>query len=248
MLAVNTKTIGEIVAGTPLAARVFERHHIDYCCGGNHALDEVCRQAGLEVEAILGEIEQETGRVAPADIRDWTTASLAQLIDHILTTHHAYLSTALPRIGQIIARVSAAHGTAHPEVIVPLANVFGILRQELEVHMKKEEIILFPAIVRLEGERRCGRKPPREPFGSVERPIHMMEHEHAVAGRALSDIRSLTNGFTPPVYGCNTFRVLYEELRALEADLHLHIHLENNILFPRAARMEAFGIEAPRQP
>jgi len=206
-------TIGQIAAETPASVRVFERYGIDYCCGGRVPFDEACRGRGLDAEAVRAEIERE----APAadDQTDWTKAPVNDLIDHILEKHHVYLKTNLPLIEAKIAKVMQAHG----EKVPAIAGVFGAMKEELDAHMMKEEMILFPMI------RSTGR-------GAIG-PIRVMLAEHDSAGDALAALRSLTSGYAVPEGACNTWRSLYFELAELERDLHRHIHLENNVLFPR---------------
>jgi regulator of cell morphogenesis and NO signaling len=206
-------TVGQIAAETPASVRVFERYGIDYCCGGRVAFDEACRGRGVEPEKVLAEIEGETA--APEDTTDWTTAPVDELIDHIVEKHHVYLKTNLPRIAEKIAKVVAAHG----EKVPAIAGVFRAMHEELDAHMMKEEMILFP-MIRTTGRGAMG-------------PIRVMLAEHDSAGDALAALRSLTGGYVAPEGACNTWRSLYFELAELERDLHRHIHLENNVLFPR---------------
>ena len=209
-------TVGQIAAGTPAAVRVFEKYGIDFCCGGQVGFAEACRTRGLEPGKVLAEIEG-AAAVPGEDATDWRSAPLDALIDHILETHHVYLKTGMPRVEGMIAKVMAAHGAAVPEI----AGVFGAMKAELDAHMMKEEVILFPMIRMGRGAGAMG-------------PIRVMLAEHDSAGEALAQLRSLTNGYTAPEGACNTWRALYYELAEMERDLHRHIHLENNILFPRA--------------
>jgi len=206
-------TIGQIAAETPASVRVFERYGIDYCCGGRVAFDEACRGRGLDAEAVRAEIEREAS--VAENQTDWTKAPVNDLINHILEKHHVYLKTNLPLIEAKIAKVMQAHG----EKVPAIAGVFGAMKEELDSHMMKEEMILFPMI------RSTGR-------GSMG-PIRVMLAEHDSAGDALAALRSLTSGYAVPEGACNTWRSLYFELAELERDLHRHIHLENNVLFPR---------------
>jgi regulator of cell morphogenesis and NO signaling len=236
MIVNQRQTVGEIAAASPGAARVFENHGIDYCCGGNRPLEDVCREKGLDSGTLLAELAQATG-TAGSQEKDWSAAPLRELIRHILTTHHQYLNQELPRLNQRLKQVIAAHGQ-DAATLLPLAEVFGGLREELEGHMRKEELILFPAIERCEAALAAGASLPPAPFGSVENPIRVMELEHENAGQALRRIKELTHGYQVPGHACATYRALWEGLQGLEADLHLHIHLENNILFPRAIARE----------
>jgi len=205
--------------------------------GGKRPLEEVCRERGLSAEALLGELRAAVPDSGAA--QDWGRASLRDLMDHIVSKHHVYLRTELPVIADRLAKVLEAHGPRHGSSLAPLAGTFAGLREELEGHMRKEEVVLFPAIAELETAQAEGGKPAPFAFGTVSNPIRMMMHEHDSAGQALEHMRSLTEGYTLPEDACAAYRTLFEGLQALEADLHQHIHLENNILFPRAARLEA---------
>jgi regulator of cell morphogenesis and NO signaling len=206
-------TVGQIAAETPASVRVFERYRIDYCCHGATGFEDACRGRGLEPETVLAEIERETP--GTRDEVDWRTAPVDTLIDHILDTHHVYLKTNLPRIEEMLAKVVKAHRAAAPSI----AGVFGAMKAELDAHMMKEEMILFP-MIRATGRGAMG-------------PIRVMLAEHDSAGEALSALRKLTGGYVAPEGACNTWKALYFELAELERDLHRHIHLENNVLFPR---------------
>lgn len=225
------QSVGAIVADRPELSRVFEELHIDYCCHGSHTLQEACQKQDLDPNEVLTKLTPSAADASES--RDWQTAPLSELCDHIEQTHHAYLRTELPRLEQLIAKVAAVHRDKHPE-FQEVKRVFQMLQDELVPHMMKEEQILFPAIRLLE----AANQPVQLPFGTVRNPIRMMEHEHDVAGDALSQIRSATSNYEVPEDACNTYRATLDGLRELELDLHLHIHKENNILFPRAARRE----------
>jgi regulator of cell morphogenesis and NO signaling len=230
MTVTVSETVGEIVAANPSSARLFERYGIDYCCGGSRPFAEACSEKGLSVEEFSRELMTAN---APAQERDWRNAPLVELIEHIVGKHHTYLRIELPEIERKIYKVLAVHRERHGATLSALRAVFGALKTELSEHMMKEERILFPMIQRMEATSSLAM-----PAGAIHHPIRVMEHEHATAGRALAEMRRLTNGFTPPDDACNTFRVLYRQIEELESDLHIHIHLENNILFPRAAELE----------
>jgi regulator of cell morphogenesis and NO signaling len=215
--------------------RIFEQHGIEFCCGGQVALDEACRGRGLDPGALLAEIEQEAAPEAGG--REWSTAPLADLIDHILSAHHAYLKAELPRLAAALEKIEANHGGKYRE-IPALAPVFRALHGELEGHLLKEERVLFPLIRGMEAARAEGRPFAPAHCGSVRNPVRMMCMEHDSAGAALAGMRSLTAGYAVPDGACNTLRAFYYELAVLERDLHRHIHLENNILFPRAIALE----------
>ncbi len=228
----NRQTVGEIAAEAPAAVRVFEKYRIDYCCGGKRPLEEVCRERGISPEAVLAEVKE--AAAGPATDRDWSRASMTELIHHIVSTHHEYLKSELPVLDARLGRVIEAHGANHGDMLRDLRRVFAGLRDEITAHLRKEEMILFPALEDLERARNEGRDPAPTPFGSVRNPIRMMMFEHDNAGDALSRMRTVTGNYTLPEDACPTFGALYAGLQELEADLHQHIHLENNILFPRA--------------
>jgi regulator of cell morphogenesis and NO signaling len=231
-----TTTLADLAATSLQAVRVLEQHGLDYCCGGKQSFEQACRSRGLEPDSILREIDQAT--TASASGHNWQTASLEELAKHIVRTHHAYLKGELPALELRIRKVVEVHGVRDPQNLPRLAQVFAVLRSELEMHLHKEEAILFPSIGQYSRAAQENRPMPPVPFSSIADPVAMMEREHAGAGDALEEIRSLTNQFELPYYACNTVKALYEGLKALEADLHVHIHLENNILFPRAIALE----------
>jgi len=234
MLTTKTSTIADMVRDAPLRANVFERYRIDYCCNGDRTLEEVCAEKNLDADRIRAELD-----VSPEDGagRDFDAMGLADLAGYIVERHHEYLRTNLPSIAQKAGRVVEVHGVNH-DFLPKIEHVFQGLADELTQHMMKEEMVLFPLIGRMEQAEQQGQPAPPAPGGSVQNPIRMMEHEHDDAGRALETIRDLTSGFEPPAGACNTFRALYAQLEDLERDLHMHIHLENNILFPKAAEIE----------
>lgn len=229
----TSTTVGDWVAQYPHTSRVFESLQIDYCCGGGKSLEAACRERQLDPQQVVEQLEQAIQTSGPAS-DDWLTASLSELCDHIEQTHHAYLKTELPRLDGIIAKVVNAHGPLHPE-LSEVQETFAALRGELEPHMFKEEMVLFPAIRAVEQAESL----PSFPFGTVANPIRMMEHEHDIAGDALAAIRRLTVDYQVPGGACNTYRAMLSGLAELEADLHQHIHKENNILFPRAKELES---------
>lgn len=174
----------------------------------------------------------------PKDARDWSAAPLRELIRHIVGTHHEYLKLELPRVGQRLRKVVEVHGEKDPAALHELETVYEALWQEMNLHMHKEEMMLFPAIERYESATQSGALLPPAPFGSIANPIAVMEAEHDSAGSALGRIRELTIDFQAPPYACSTYHALLDGLKALETDLHTHIHLENNILFPRVIALE----------
>jgi regulator of cell morphogenesis and NO signaling len=225
--------VGQWVVERPSRARLFERLGIDYCCGGAKPLDRACREKGLDVAAVLRELQAAEAADVGPDEFDAAGATMTALVDHIVATHHDYLHREMPRLAILSDQVAAAHAARHPE-LTELRAVFDSLREELMFHMLKEEKVLFPVIKRLEAAAEM----PELPCGSVANPIRVMEHEHDDAGAALARLRALTDGYTPPADACPTYRALLAGLAGLEADLHRHIHEENNILFPCARAAE----------
>ncbi|MCA8939243.1 MAG: iron-sulfur cluster repair di-iron protein [Planctomycetes bacterium] len=216
------RAVGEIAANFPLATRVFARHGIDYCCGGGVAIGEVCHTKGLDALAILKEIEEEL-RTKSDPESNWNEAPLVDLIDHILAVHHVPLYEELARLEMMARKVCDVHHEKDPTRLPELVAVYTALKEELIQHMGKEEQVLFPMIKAGHGRQAI-------------MPIQVMHHEHDGAGRMLARIRELCDDFVPRADACNTWRALWASLEALEADLHQHIHLENNILFPRALK------------
>ncbi len=233
----ETLTVSEIAANSLGAVRVFEKFGIDYCCGGKRPLDEVCRSKGQDPEVVRRELAAALSGAAPGE-RDWSNAPLRELVEHIVATHHAYLRRELPAIEARLHKVYRVYNERYGPTLTGLPEVYAELRSELELHLQKEEMILFPSVVAYEEAVRSGQPLPRSPFGSVVHPIHMMEMEHESAGRALARIREITNDYKLPEYACVTYGALMSSLDELERDLHMHIHLENNILFPRAEQLE----------
>lgn len=228
------KTVGQLVAENPARARVFEKHRIDYCCAGKVPLSQACEKRGVPHDVVVADLEAIDATEAPPQV-DWTQAPLSKLADHIVETHHAYLEAELPRLDAMAARVAQVHGDRAPET-VKVYDVFKGFRAELEDHAMKEEQILFPWIKGMENGSAPGSS---FPAATVASPIRCMEDEHASAGEALEKFRELTNDYQPPMDACNTWRVLYASLETLEQDMHVHIHKENSILFPRAIELEA---------
>jgi regulator of cell morphogenesis and NO signaling len=236
-MEIQSQTVGEVASSSAAAVNILEQHGIDYCCAGKRRFEDVCREKGLSPAQVANEIEA-AAAVLPPRSRDWNAASLQELIRHIVSIHHEYLKLELPRIAQRLRKVVEVHGEKDPAALHELDNVFEGLWQELNLHLHKEEMMLFPAIERYEAATKRGLPLPPAPFGSIENPIGVMEAEHESAGMALARIRELTIDFQPPPYACATYRAMLDGLKALEADLHTHIHLENNILFPRVIALE----------
>lgn len=223
-------SVGELVAQRPSLACVLEQYGIDYCCGGKASLQDACRARGLNVEEVLEKLLAAETKGLPPDSPDWTTVSLKELVDHIISTYHEPLRQQLSRVAKLADKVSRVHGENHPEMIEVLI-IFNRFKAQLELHMQKEEMILFPGIVSMEATGTpqffgCG--------GGIEHPIEVMGQEHDDAGEALSAMRQLTHDYIAPDDACNTFKNLLYSLAQIESEMHQHVHKENNILFPRA--------------
>lgn len=231
------RPVGELVVENPNRSRVFEQFGIDYCCGGKQTLAAACAKAKVDLERVLALLDENDHALGDASEPDWATASLSELARHIVEQHHVYLRGELPRLAKLVFQVVSAHAERHPE-LREVGRVYAGLQAELSTHMMKEERVLFPIVEMMEAAAAKGEGMPPCHCGSVENPIAVMEHEHRDAGEALARMRSLTDGYTPPADGCPTYHALLDGLKRLEADLHVHIHKENNILFPRAAALE----------
>jgi regulator of cell morphogenesis and NO signaling len=234
-----TQTVRQLATDLPNATRIFEQLGIDYCCGGGKSLQEACVQARLPVEDVLRSLEQGSAPTTTSEAGlDFQLCSLHELASYIVDTHHSYVKQEIPRIQKLLAKVVAVHGKGHPE-LGSMAKVFAGLGDEMTSHMMKEEMVLFPYISELEAAIEERRRKPFAPFGTVSNPVQMMEMEHESAGNALRELRSLSSDYTPPQEACFSYRTLFSALEIFEKDLHQHIHLENNILFPRAEKLEA---------
>jgi len=218
-------------------AKVFAALGIDSCCGGNKSLATACSEKGLDPEAVLktlisGEEPAESATTAEVD---WSEADLTSLVAHIEETHHVYLKQALPRLSSLIEKVVGAHGKRHPE-LSDLERAFALLRADLEPHMMKEERVLFPMIRKIES----GAGPEEFHCGTLQGPIGVMRAEHRQAESLQAEIREITHNFTAPEDGCETYRLMLEELKHLDADLNAHIQKENEVLFPRVLEVEKY--------
>ncbi len=238
MTVAISKTVRDYAIETPQTIPVFEKLGIDFCCGGNRPLEEACVAANVNVGEVQKALEKALATpVQPSD-RELRAGSLAELMSHIVKTHHAYVRSQTPEIEKLLEKVYSKHGEKHPE-LARIRSVFRGLGQELMMHMMKEENILFPYIERMEEAVIQGDPILPPPFGTVANPVRMMEHEHDDAGVALKALRETSRGYTPPADACVSFQALYTALENYEKDLHQHIHLENNVLFPRAMQMES---------
>jgi regulator of cell morphogenesis and NO signaling len=221
----------DIVTTAPATIAVFQRHHIEFCCAGRVPLEEVCVHEGLDLDSLIDEL---TAATEPfTETRDWHQASFAELVEHIQATYHRPLYEELPRLGAMLAKVVARHGHRLPDTLLPLQEVFAVLERDLVFHMRREDAILFPAILRL-AEAPDGIDGDPHPLLA---PITVMERDHANADRAIEGMRALTSGYQPPDDACPTFRGLYYGLLDLEHRMRLHVQLENDVLFPRALEL-----------
>ncbi|MCZ7646155.1 MAG: iron-sulfur cluster repair di-iron protein [Planctomycetota bacterium] len=227
-------TVGGIVARHPSLARQFEEAGIDYCCGGGLPLEEACRKHGVDVTIFLQALREPASRSVGEELVDAAAMSLTELADHVEQTHHAYLKAELPRLRAMTAKVAAVHGHQDGR-LMQVKEVLFALSMEMACHMAKEESVLFPLIRQLD----AGMGALPLPCGSVDGMVRQMEHEHRLAGGALEQLRKLTDGHKPPVWACNTYRVMLEALACLERDMHQHVHKENNVLFPRAIEADS---------
>lgn len=229
--------VSDIVLGQPKAKRVFEDTGVDYCCGGGQSLQEACLTAGASVEEIVRRLREENCAAASENTQ-WASAPLGELTWHIREKHHAYVREAIGRLRSLAEKVRAKHGDQHGE-LVEIERLFLDVAREMSTHMQKEELILFPYIEAMERVMKQGvtLEPPF--FRTVQNPIHMMMKEHEAAGDLVKRIRRASGGYAAPPDGCASYQALYRELREFEADLHEHVHLENNILFPGALKLEA---------
>jgi regulator of cell morphogenesis and NO signaling len=232
-----TQTVREIALEQPHSIRVFERFGIDYCCGGRNPLGEACIAGQLSADEVLAALDSAANTATPLTV-DWSQASLRQLIEHIVATHHAYVKRELPRLAVLAQKVVNRHGDTQTH-LPAIQNAVTQLDDELTHHLAKEENILFPYIAALEAAMVSGSAFPDACFGAVANPIAMMTSEHEAAGTLLAAIQSLSSNFVTPVGACPTYHAFYDGLKEFQQDLHQHIHLENNILFPRAIDLES---------
>lgn len=223
--------VSDIVNAAPSTIAVFQRHRIEFCCAGQVPLRVVCENEGLDINALMHELEMAAEPFVETD--DWQHATLTELVAHIQATYHEPLYQELPRLAAMLDKVVRRHGDRLPDTLLPLEATFRQLERDLTLHMSKEDAMLFPAIVRFESQQDVAITGPHPLAG----PIAVMEHDHDHADDALARIRTLTGGYAPPEGACPTFRGLYHGLSELEHRMHLHVHLENDILFPRALQL-----------
>jgi regulator of cell morphogenesis and NO signaling len=229
--------VKEIALSNPGARHILEDAGIDYCCGGGKSLQEACLKANVPEAEILFRLRQNSEQVSPSESR-WRSAPLAELTKHIRERHHQYVRDSIPRLRALLARIREKHGSKHRE-LCEIEKLFGDIAREMLMHMQKEEQILFPFIDALEHAANDDRSIEPPFFQTVKNPIHAMMKDHDSAGELMRQIRTASDEYGAPVDACTSYKAAYQGLEEFEKDLHLHVHLENNILFPRAADLEA---------
>lgn len=232
----TTTIVGDVVARDMRSAAVFARYGIDFCCGGRRSIADACRAGGVSADAVLHDLEA----LAPTDAAppDFTTWPIEDLVERVVTKHHAYVRAEIPVIQRLADTLASKKADRYPALLA-IRDIWTRLAADLLRHLDKEEIILFPFIRSLAQSQRGGHAvSPATPFGTIQNPLRLMEVEHEAAADDLAELRQLTNNFQPPDDACATWRAFYAELDAFERDLHEHVHLENNVLFPAAERLE----------
>ena len=229
--------VRDIAVSNPQNRQALEHAKVDFCCGGGQSLSEACAHAGVSAGEILERLRQNAGEIAPGS-ENWQSAPLAEITRHIREKHHRYVRQAIPRVRALLEKVIAAHGANHAE-LASIAGLFQEVGREMIQHMQKEEQILFPYIDAMERavNEKAGIEPPF--FQTVRNPIAAMMREHDAAGDLVKQIRERSGDYSAPADGCASYQALCHDLREFEEDLHEHVHLENNILFPRAVELES---------
>ncbi|MBB4808271.1 regulator of cell morphogenesis and NO signaling [Chryseobacterium defluvii] len=232
---IKTDLIGNIVAEDFRAAAIFKRHAIDFCCKGGRTIEEACDRKKINPEEIYKELEAlPENEGASIDFNSWPPDLLT---DYVEKTHHRYVEEKTPVLEAFLDKLCKVHGNVHPELF-EIRDLFNESARDLAAHMKKEELILFPFIKNMVKAKISGNTIPKTVFGTVENPVNMMKHEHTTEGERFRKIAEITNEYLPPAGACNTYKAAFAMLRDFENNLHQHIHLENNILFPKAIKME----------
>jgi regulator of cell morphogenesis and NO signaling len=230
-------TLAEIIRVVPGSEHTLESFELDYCCGGARTLADACRDLEVDPSTVLEALQATGAQPAP----DWASMSPGALVDHLETTHHAYLHAELPRLSALADKVTGVHGPNHPE-LVKIQQTYETIRADLEPHLVREERVLFPMIRELDGATSA----PQFHCGSLRNPISVMLREHDEVGDLLATLRHLTDGYQTPADGCASYQALFDGLAALEADTHRHVHKENNLLFPAVVALEADLAPAPQ--
>jgi regulator of cell morphogenesis and NO signaling len=236
MNELGNKTLAQIVTGNHKAAGLFEKYHLDFCCKGKRSLQQACVEQNLSMEQVLTDLSALNSNRKNTSNQYFDKITLTELADYIVSTHHEYVKSEMPKISVYLHKVASKHGHHHPELL-KISELFADIQEEMITHMQKEELILFPRIKELERivMQQPGQLKLNESY--LMAPITIMQQEHDHAGNILEKIRLLSNNFTPPNDACTTYRLGFTSLHAFETDLHQHVHLENNILFPRAINL-----------
>jgi regulator of cell morphogenesis and NO signaling len=231
--SLSSLSLAQIVNNNHKAAAVFEKYHLDFCCKGKRSLAQACGEQELPVSEVTQDLENIFSNESNNTALDFEKMNLTQLCDYIVQTHHAYVKSEMPQIYAYLQKVSSKHGDRHPE-LYKIFQTFSAVKEEMEGHMKKEELILFPRIKELQKLADNENAQLQLNIGYLQSPITVMEQEHDHAGGLLNDIRIFSNNYTPPQDACTTYRLCFAALKAFELDLHQHVHLENNVLFPKS--------------
>ena len=234
---INQAKVGEVVSLNFNTAGVFQKYGIDFCCGGGVTVEKACQKHGLNVDKVTSELTNLLSESVSSDesYSDW---SISFLIDYIVNTHHSYVRRKTEELGFYTSRVAEVHGQSHPENI-QIHSLFEAISKEMQSHMASEEEVVFPLLKKIERFAANGEVIPEEIKAAFHNQIGEMENEHEAAGDLMKQIRVLSNGFTTPVDACTKYRILYQNLDVFEKDLHKHVHLENNVLFKKAAALVA---------
>lgn len=230
------QTVAQVVSDNIKAAHVFKKYGIDFCCGGGISVQKACEKKNLDTATVCDEIAQSRQKgVRMPDYQNW---SLPFLIDYIVNTHHVYVTESIHILNQYVEKVARVHGEHHPPLL-DIRRLYHQLADELSLHLQKEETVLFPYVKSLAAAQQDPQTAfYQPPFGTVNNPIALMRAEHDTAGEICKEIADLTEQYQTPEWACNTFKALYAKLQEFEEDLHIHVHLENNILFPKAILLE----------
>lgn len=232
----RTQSIGKFVADDYRTAAVFQKYNIDFCCKGGKTINEVCENKKISADDLLANLNDVSNQSSDQNI-DYQSWHLDLLADYIEKKHHRYVEKTIPVLKQFLEKLCKVHGASHPELL-EINTLFTISAGELAMHMKKEEILLFPYIKKMVSTKNNSSQKLNPGSGSVQNPINMMMEEHNTEGDRFKRISKLSNNYTPPADGCTTYKVAFKMLKEFEDDLHLHIHLENNILFPKSITLE----------
>jgi regulator of cell morphogenesis and NO signaling len=233
---INSLTLAQLAKTNHKAGTVFEKYHLDFCCKGKRTLEQACSEQQLPITEVVTELETVFSKEGSPVGPDFEKIELSGLCDYIINTHHSYVKNEMPQIYAWLQKVASKHGERHPE-LYKIYEMFASVKEEMELHMKKEEMVLFPRIKEL--EKLAGSDSPNLQISItyLQSPITIMEQEHDHAGTMLNEIRILSGDYTPPMDACTTYQLSFAALKAFEMDLHQHVHLENNILFPKSIQL-----------